>query len=126
MGVGFAAIDALTIAASIRPVALIQPTAVSGERSKAAAASRAPLAASAVALAPAAMTALLQAQEHTGEAGQSAARAQSAQQIDHLISRLSDCPPPPAPQTQPGTGQGASVSMTLLLAARQHLRQAWA
>ena len=83
-------------------------------------------AASAVALAPTAMVVLLQAQEHGDRPQAAAARAQSVQQIDRLISRLSDSPPPPAPQTQQGAGVTGRFSMDMLVAARQQLTQIWA
>jgi hypothetical protein len=76
------------------------------------------LAASQVALAPAAMSALIEAQEHmTGDATPTD-RTDTAQKIDLILSRLTDTPP-----AQPvGQAANGDVSLQMLMNARQLLR----
>ena len=54
-------------------------------------------AASTVALAPAAMSALIEAQEHMASSASVLERVQTAEKIDRLISRLGEGDPPPPP-----------------------------
>ncbi len=79
-------------------------------------------AASVVALAPAAMSALIEAQEHMASDVTPADRSATAQKIDHILVRLTEsAPATPAAQPSPG---GFSVQM--LMAARQQLRDTYA
>jgi hypothetical protein len=73
------------------------------------------LSASAVALAPAAMSALIQAQEYMSGETPILARVHTAQEIDHLISRLDDGEPPPPP------AKGAPLTVRRLQTARSQL-----
>ena len=85
--------------------------------------SRAPkLAASQVALAPAAMSALIEAQEHMAGDATPTDRSDTAQKIDHILARLTD-----TPLAQP-VAQAAQVdfSLQMLVAARQSLRETYA
>ena len=72
------------------------------------------LSASAVALAPAAMGALIEAQERMAEEAAPLSRQTTARKIDQLIVRLDGDPPPPATE-------GASFTVVRLQAARQAL-----
>lgn len=76
------------------------------------------LAASQVAFAPAAMSALIEAQEHMAGDATPTDRSDTAQKIDHLLSRLTDTPPA-QPVGQAATGD---VSLQMLMNARQLLR----
>lgn len=80
---------------------------------------RAPkLAASQVALAPAAMSALIEAQEHMAGDATPTDRTDTAQKIDQILSRLTDTPP-----AQPvGQATNGDVSLQMLMNARQLLR----
>jgi hypothetical protein len=80
------------------------------------------LAASQVALAPAAMSALIEAQEHMAGDATPADRSDTAQKIDHILARLTD-----TPLAQP-VAQAAQVdfSLQMLVAARQSLRETYA
>jgi hypothetical protein len=71
------------------------------------------LAASQVALAPAAMSALIEAQEHM---------AGDAKKIDHILARLTDTPPA---QPVAAAAQG-DFSLQMLVAARRLLRETYA
>ena len=79
--------------------------------------SGAPSSASLVALAPAAMTALIEAQERLSHDAPWVVRQDTAQKIDQLIGRLGD-PPPPAE-----THADLSFAMRRLIAARQALSE---
>jgi hypothetical protein len=71
-----------------------------------------------VALAPAAMSALIEAQEHMARDATPSDRSLTAQKIDQILSRLTDSPAArPVPQAAAG---GFPVQM--LIAARQQLR----
>ncbi|MGH6910265.1 MAG: hypothetical protein ACREE0_20550 [Phenylobacterium sp.] len=72
------------------------------------------LAAAQVALAPAAMSALIEAQEHMAGDATPTDRNVTAQKIDNLLARLTDTPPaqPVAPAAQ------GDVSLQMLVAAR--------
>ena len=73
--------------------------------------------ASVVALAPAAMSALIEAQEHMAGDATPTDRSQTAQKIDHILSRLADVPAAtPVPQSVPG-----GFSLQMLMAARLQL-----
>ena len=72
-------------------------------------------AASTVALAPAAMSALIEAQEHMASDATQLDREQTAAKIDRLISRLGDGPPPPPPTAD------APLTVRRLQAARERL-----
>ena len=76
----------------------------------------------AVALAPAAMSALIEAQEHMAGDATPTDRSATAQKIDHILARLADAPP--ATPVMRVAGGGFSVQM--LMAARQHLRETFA
>ena len=71
-----------------------------------------------VALAPAAMSALIEAQEHMAGDATPTDRSLTAQKIDQILSRLTDTSAA-RPVAQPAAG-GFSVQM--LMAARQQLR----
>jgi hypothetical protein len=71
-----------------------------------------------VALAPAAMSALIEAQEHTAGDATPSDRSLTAQKIDLILSRLTDTPAA-RPVAQPAVG-GFPVQM--LMAARAQLR----
>jgi hypothetical protein len=76
------------------------------------------LAASQVAFAPAAMSALIEAQEHMAGDATPTDRTDTAQKIDHLLSRLTDTPP-----ARPvGPAANGDVSLQMLMNARQLLR----
>ena len=72
--------------------------------------------ASVVALAPAAMSALIEAQEQMAASATVLERERSAAKIDHLISRLDDGDPPPPPTAD------APYTVRRLQAARDRLR----
>lgn len=72
-------------------------------------------AASIVALAPAAMSALIEAQEHMAGDATEFDREHTAAKIDRLISRLGDGDPPPPPTAQ------APFTVRRLQAARERL-----
>lgn len=72
-------------------------------------------AASTVALAPAAMSALIEAQERMGSSGTEFDRQKTAQKLDRLISRLDEGDPPPPPTT------GAPFTLRRLETARDLL-----
>jgi hypothetical protein len=77
--------------------------------------------ASVVALAPAAMSALIEAQEHMAGDPTSTDLDLTARKIDHLLARLTDAPAArPAGQAAVAAG-GFSVQM--LIAVRQQLRE---
>ena len=76
----------------------------------------------AVALAPAAMSALIEAQEHMAGDATSTDRSETAQKIDHILARLADAPPA-TPVTRVA---GGGFSVQMLMAARQHLRETFA
>ena len=78
--------------------------------------------ASVVALAPAAMSALIEAQEHMAGDATPTDRSATATKIDHILARLADTPAA-RPTLQPAPG-GFSVQM--LMAARQQLRETYA
>ncbi len=84
---------------------------------------RAPkLAASQVALAPAAMSALIEAQAHMSRDATPTDRSDTAQKIDHILSRLTDTPP-----AQPvGQATDGDFSLQMLVNARQLLRGVYA
>lgn len=71
--------------------------------------------ASVVALAPAAMTVLLQAQEDISSGAPVLTVVHTAQEIDHLIARLDDGDPPPPPI------DGAPLTVRRLQTARERL-----
>ena len=71
--------------------------------------------ASTVALAPAAMSALIEAQEHMAASVSLLERVHTAQTIDRLISRLADGDPPPPPTAD------APFMVRRLEAAREQL-----
>jgi hypothetical protein len=75
-------------------------------------------AASQVAMAPAAMSALIEAQEHMAGDTTPTDRSLTGQKIDHLLARMAN-----APASAPTAG-GFSVQM--LMAARQQLRETYA
>jgi hypothetical protein len=77
-------------------------------------------AAVAAALAPAAMTALLDAQESMGGDATALGRACTVRQIDHLITRMTGAPPVAV------TTPGADFSLARLMTARQQLRETYA
>jgi len=74
------------------------------------------------ALAPAAMSALIEAQEHMAGDATPTDRDETAQKIDHILSRLTGTPP-----AQPAAlaAQG-DFSLQMLVAARRLLREAYA
>jgi len=74
------------------------------------------------ALAPAAMSALIEAQEHMARDATPTDRSQTAQKIDHILLRLTGAPP-----AQPAAlaAQG-DFSLQMLVAARRLLREACA
>ena len=78
--------------------------------------------ASVVALAPAAMSALIEAQEHMAGDATPTDRSDTAQKIDHILTRLTDAPPA-TPVRQPSVGD---FSVQMLMAARQQLRGGYA
>ena len=78
--------------------------------------------ASVVALAPAAMSALIEAQEHMAGDATPSDRIATATKIDHILARLAETPAG-RPTLQPAPG-GFSVQM--LIAARQQLRDTYA
>ena len=104
------------------PVAVIAPFAANPSASAAAQAigGRASHQACAAALAPAAMSALIQAQETVAHDASPAARVQTTRQIDQVLSQL-DAASPPSPPSP-----GASFSVQMLLAARHQLNQTFA
>lgn len=78
--------------------------------------------ASVVAMAPAAMSALIEAQEHMAGDATPTDRSATARKIDHILARLTDTPPArPTPKPAPG---GFSVQM--LMAVREQLRETFA
>ena len=80
------------------------------------------LAASQVALAPAAMSALIEAQEHMAGDATPTDRDDTAHKIDHILSRLTDTPP-----AQPvGVAADGDFSLQMLMNARQLLRGVYA
>ena len=80
------------------------------------------LAASQVALAPAAMSALIEAQEHMAGDATPTDRSDTAQKIDHILARLTDTPP-----AQPvGAAADGDFSLQMLMNARQLLRGVYA
>ena len=80
------------------------------------------LAASQVALAPAAMSALIEAQEHMAGDATPTDRNDTAQKIDQILARLTDSPP-----AQPvALAAQVDVSLQLLVAARRLLRETYA
>ena len=98
-------------AAPTRAVAPTPPAPVSNDRPP----QPAPLrAASIVALAPAAMSALIEAQEHMGDTSV-LMRETTADKLDRLISRLDDGDPPPPP------ADGAPLTVRRLQTAREQL-----
>jgi hypothetical protein len=98
--------------ASPRAVAPVAPAPVSNDRPP-----EAPVwhAASTVALAPAAMSALIEAQERMGTSGSEFDRQKTAQKLDRLISRLDEGDPPPPP------GGSAPFTLRRLQTARDLL-----
>jgi hypothetical protein len=80
------------------------------------------LAASQVALAPAAMSALIEAQEHMAGDATPTDRSDTAQKIDHILARLTDTPPA---QPVAAAAQG-DFSLQMLVAARRLLRETYA
>lgn len=80
------------------------------------------LAASQVALAPAAMSALIEAQEHMAGDATPSDRSDTAQKIDHILARLTDTPPA-QPVAQAVLGD---FSLQMLVAARRLLRETYA
>jgi hypothetical protein len=78
--------------------------------------------ASAVALAPAAMSALIEAQEHMAGDATPTDRSATAQKIDLILARLADAQPA-TPVTEVA---GGGFSVQMLMAARQHLRETFA
>jgi hypothetical protein len=97
--------------APLRAVAPTPPVPLADQRPP----QPAPLNASIVALAPAAMTALIQAQEYMNASAPVLEVVHAAQEIDHLIARLDDGDPPPPPT------DGASLTVRRLQTARQQL-----
>ena len=77
-------------------------------------------AAAAAALAPAAMTALLSAQEHMAADSSTISRARTVREIDHVITRATGAPPIAI------TSAGADFSLAKLMTARQQLRDTFA
>ena len=75
-----------------------------------------------VALAPAAMSALIEAQEHMAGDATPTDRSATAAKIDHILARLADTAAA-RPTLHPAPG-GFSVQM--LMAARQQLRETYA
>ena len=71
-----------------------------------------------VALAPAAMSALIEAQEHMAGNATPTDRSLTAQKIDLILSRLTDTPAA-QPVAQPA---GGGFSVQMLMAAREQLR----
>jgi hypothetical protein len=99
----------------VSPVRAVAPAPVSpatGDRPRTPPAPT--LAASAVALAPAAMGALLEAQERLSVDTTPLARSHTARKIDQLIDRLDGDPPPPA-------ADGAPLTVRRLQVARENL-----
>jgi hypothetical protein len=80
------------------------------------------LAASQVALAPAAMSALIEAQEHMAGDATPTDRSDTAQKIDQILARLTDTPPA-QPVAQAAQGD---FSLQMLVAARRLLRETYA
>lgn len=80
------------------------------------------LAPSQPALAPAAMSALIEAQEHMAGDATPTDRSETAQKIDNILSRLTSAPPA---QPVALAAQG-DVSLQMLAAARRLLRGAYA
>ena len=95
-----------------RPVAPVAPAPVSSDRPPEPSVFHA---ASTVALAPAAMSALIEAQERMGTGGSEFDRQKTAQKLDRLISRLDAGDPPPPPVT------GAPFTLRRLQTARDLL-----
>ena len=80
------------------------------------------LAASQVALSPAAMSALIEAQEHMAGDATPTDRSDTAQKIDHVLERLTDTPPA-QPVAEAAQGEFA---LQMLMAARRLLRESYA
>jgi hypothetical protein len=97
--------------ANTRAVAPVSPAPLSNDRPPEAPAWHS---ASTVALAPAAMSALIEAQEHMGD-GTVFDREKTAAKLDRLISRLDDGDPPPPP------AGGAPFTLIRLQTARDLL-----
>ncbi len=96
-----------------RAVVPVSPAPVSNDRPP-----QAPVwhSASAVALAPAAMSALIEAQENMGSSGTEFDRQKTAQKLDRLISRLDeDDPPPPPTGSAPFTLRRLQTARDLLV-----------
>lgn len=104
------------------PVAVIAPVAADPSASAAAQAlgGRATHQVCAAALAPAAMSALIQAQETVANEASPTARVQTTRQIDQVLHQL-DAASPSNPQSP-----AASFSVQMLLAARHQLSQTFA
>ena len=104
------------------PVAVIAPFAANPSVSAAAqvTGARASHQACAAALGPAAMSALIQAQETVAHDGSPVARIQTTRQIDDVLAQLDPASPPRAPSP------AASFSVQMLLAARRQLTQTYA
>jgi hypothetical protein len=98
--------------APTRAGAPVSPAPVSNDRPRQAPVWRS---ASAVALAPAAMSALIEAQENMGSGGTEFDRQKTAQKLDRLISRLDEDDPPPPPAA------GAPFTLRRLQTARDLL-----
>jgi len=77
--------------------------------------------ASVVAMAPAAMSALIEAQEHMARDATPTDRSLSARKIDHILTRLTDSPP-----ARPVTRSPGNVSVQMLMAVREQLRETFA
>ena len=101
----------LVQSASMRAVAPVSPAPVSNDRPPETPVWRS---ASTVALAPAAMSALIEAQEHMSS-GTEFDREKTAQKLDRLIARLDEDDPPPPPTA------GAPFTLRRLQTARDLL-----
>jgi hypothetical protein len=113
-------VQSLGRAEGTAPRALVEvPPAVAPERD---ARERSAPRASVVAFAPAAMSALIEAQEHMAGDATPTDRSDTAQKIDHILARLADAPPA-RPVTQVA---GGGFSLRMLVAARQQLRGTYA